>query len=303
MNTRDNEVDSSMDTPIRHVALLAWEIGRVQSGLGAKIGGLGTILEELPAALRQAAEQHGQALEIDILTPCFAHYDKRRLTRLDLQPQVTLEGHTFPCEVYEHRFDDGQRVLYFWDEWQLHWTHASALYPLEPWAALRLYATMAQAMAGYLRQSPVQTVHLHDYHVGLVPFYLGDRYMQQVPVHFTIHNASYQGIIPLRHGGYSTLDAINLPGAALFHQYFDFFDNLNLMKACMLKVHETGGKITTVSGDLGATWGYAAELRQNHAQVWAHAAQQKHAPPGKCLCPIATSICSRNCRSSASPTA
>ena len=30
----------------------------------------------------------------------------------------------------------------------------------------------------------------------------------------------------------------------------------------MLKVHETGGKITTVSGDLAGTWGYAAELRE-----------------------------------------
>ena len=27
------------------VAMLAWEIGRVSSGLGAKIGGLGTIIE------------------------------------------------------------------------------------------------------------------------------------------------------------------------------------------------------------------------------------------------------------------
>ena len=31
------------------VAILAWEIGRVSSGLGAKIGGLGTIIEELPS--------------------------------------------------------------------------------------------------------------------------------------------------------------------------------------------------------------------------------------------------------------
>ena len=35
------------------VAILAWEIGRVSSGLGAKIGGLGTIIEELPARVSQ----------------------------------------------------------------------------------------------------------------------------------------------------------------------------------------------------------------------------------------------------------
>jgi glycogen synthase len=140
-------------------------------------------------------------------------------------------------------------------------------------------------MASYIRQGDFNTVHLHDYHVGLVPFYLGDDYVHRVPVHFTVHNATYQGLTPLIGGGYSTLDHINLPGARLFHQYFDFGDRLNLMKACMLKVHETGGKITTVSGDLAGTWGYAAELRDNYAQVWARAAQQKHAPPGEVFVP------------------
>ena len=267
------------------VAILAWEIGRVSSGLGAKIGGLGTIIEELPAELVKTAQEQHIDLDIEILSPCFAHYDKRQLTRLDLTPQVTLGDHTFPFEVYEHVFDDGQRAIYFWDQGQLHWTNASAIYPSDPWMALGLYATVGQAMASYIAQGHFDTVHLHDYHVGLVPFYLGDAYLQQVPTHLTIHNASYQGMTPLRGGGYSSLDAINLPGAQFFHTYFDFFNNLNILKACMLKVHETGGKITTVSGDLAGTWGYAAELRQSHAQVWARAFQQKHAPPGEVFVP------------------
>jgi glycogen synthase len=261
------------------VAMLAWEIGRVSSGVGTKIGGLGTIIEELPAELLKTARQQHLDLDIAILSPCFAHYDRRQLTRLDISPQVTLGGHTFPFEVYEHVFDDGQRAIYFWDHGQLHWTNASAIYPSDPWMALGLYATVGQAMASYIAQGHFDTVHLHDYHVGLIPFYLGDAYLQNVPIHLTIHNATYQGITSLRGGGYSTLDYINLPGEQLFHKYFDFFTNLNLLKACMLKVHETGGKITTVSGDLAGTWGYAAELRESHAQVWARAFQQKHAPP------------------------
>ncbi|HEY5865774.1 MAG TPA: glycogen/starch synthase, partial [Candidatus Tectomicrobia bacterium] len=175
------------------VAILAWEIGRVSSGLGAKIGGLGTIIEELPAELVKTAQEQHIDLDIEILSPCFAHYDKRQLTRLDLTPQVTLGGHTFPFEVYEHVFDDGQRAIYFWDQGQLHWTNASAIYPSDPWLALGLYATVGQAMASYIAQGHFDTVHLHDYHVGLVPFYLGDAYLQQVPTHLTIHNASYQG--------------------------------------------------------------------------------------------------------------
>ena len=140
-------------------------------------------------------------------------------------------------------------------------------------------------MAGYIKQGQFDTVHLHDYHVGLVPFYLGDEFLQTVPIHLTIHNATYQGVTPLIGGGYNSLDRLNLPGEKLFHTYFDFFDNLNIMKACMLKVHETGGKITTVSGDIAGTWGYAAELKEGHALVWARAYAQKGSPPGEVFVP------------------
>jgi glycogen synthase len=267
------------------VAMPAWEIGRVGSGLGVKVGGLGVIVEELPPELVKAAAKQDIALEVETLSPCFAHYDKRQLTKLDLHLPVTLNDHTFAFEVYEHVFPDGQKVVYFWDEWQLSWTNANAIYPTDPQFSLTLFAAVSQAMAGYIKQGRFDTVHLHDYHVGLVPFYLGDAYLQNVTAHFTIHNATYQGMTPLQGGGYSSLDRINLPGAQLFHRYFDFFDHLNLMKACMLKVHETGGKITTVSGDLAGTWGYAAELKESHATLWAKAYAQKGAPPGEVFVP------------------
>jgi glycogen synthase len=267
------------------VAMPAWEIGRVGTGLGAKIGGLGVIIEELPAELVKAAAEQGIELEIEILSPCFAHYDKSQLTKLDLEVPVTLDGRTFPFEVYEYIFPDGQKVLYFWDEWQLHWTNAGSIYPDDPQVGVRLYATVSQAMAGYIKQRQFETIHLHDYHVGLIPFYLGDDYLKKAPTHFTIHNATYQGIIPLIGGGYASLDRLGLPGFQLFHKYFDFFDNLNIMKACMLKVHETGGKITTVSGDLAGTWGYAAELKENHPTIWAKAYAQKGSPPGEVFVP------------------
>jgi glycogen synthase len=267
------------------VAMPAWEIGRLASGLGVKIGGLGAVVEELPPELVKAAARHGLDLEIETLTPYFAHYDKSQLTKLDLRLPATIAGYTFEFEVYEHIFPDGQKVIYFWDEWQLDWTHASAIYPDDPQMAIKLFAAVSQAMAGYIKQGHFDTVHLHDYHVGLVPFYLGDDYLQDVPVHLTIHNATYQGVTPLIGGGYNSLDRLNLPGEKLFHKYFDFFDNLNVMKACMLKVHETGGKITTVSGDIAGTWGYAAELKENHATVWAKAYAQKGSPPGEVFVP------------------
>jgi glycogen synthase len=267
------------------VAMPAWEIGRIGTGLGSKIGGLAVVVEELPQELVAAASKQGIDLEVVTLSPCFAYHDRARLTPLDIRIPVTLAGHTFPFEVYEHIFPDGRKVVYFWDELQLSWTTPTAIYPSDPQMGLKLYASVCQAMAGYIRQGDFDTIHLHDYHVGLIPFYLGDDYLKDVPVHFTIHNASYQGIASLIHGGYTSLDRINLPGKDLFHKYFDFFDNLNLMKACMLKVHETGGKITTVSGDIAGTWGYAAELRDSHATIWAKALAIKGSPPGEVFVP------------------
>lgn len=263
----------------------AWEIGRVESGLGVKIGGLGVIVEELPSELVKAAAKQGIELEIVVLTPCFAHYDKKQLTPTRLRPSVTIGEQSFAFEVYEHVFDDGQKVVYFWDDWQLRWTTPNTIYPSDPQVGLLLYAAVSQAMAGYIKRKKFDTIHLHDYHVGLIPFYLGDKYLRKVPVHFTIHNASYQGVVPLVDGGYGSLARINLPGEELFHKYFDFFDKLSLMKACMLKVHETGGKITTVSGDIAGTWGYAAELKESREMVWAKAYAQKGAPPGKVFVP------------------
>ncbi|MCX5794197.1 MAG: glycogen/starch synthase [Elusimicrobia bacterium] len=263
------------------VALCAWEIGRLRSGFGTKVGGLGGVMEELPAELVKAAARQGLRLEIELLSPCFAHYDRSRLKKLALRPAARIEGTSFEFEVYEHVFMEpgAVRSLYFWDPGQLGWTGARAVYPNDPWMMMKLCAAVSQAMAGYIRQGDFQTVHLHDSHVGLVPLYLGDEYLKDVPVHLTLHNASHQGVCHILGGGYETLDRLDLPGAKLFHEYFDYFDGLNAAKACMLKVHKTGGRVTTVSGDLDGTWGYAAELRESYDSLRRRAWRQKGAPP------------------------
>jgi glycogen synthase len=275
-------------TPVKQkmrVALAAWEIGRVSSGLGAKVGGLGVVVEELPRELIKAAARQDIELEIVTLSPCFAYHDKSKFTKRDMRVPVTLDGHTFEFEVYEHVFPDGQKVVYFWDHLQLHWTTPAALYPSDPQLGLRLYATVSQAMAGYIKQGDFDTIHLHDYHVGLIPLYLGDEYLLKVPIHLTIHNASYQGNAPVIGGAHASLERISMPGEPLDYRYFDFLGNVNIMKACMLKVHETGGKITTVSGDLSASWGYVAELKMSEAEILARAAAQKGGRPGEVFLP------------------
>lgn len=257
------------------IAMPAWEIGRAGTGLGVKVGGLAVVVEELPSALLEAADDENVTLEIETLTPCFAHYDRSRLTHTGQRIPVTVNGHTFAFDVFKHTFADGHTVVYFWDQWQLGWTGPQAIYPDDPSMGFTLYAAVSQAMAGYIRTNAFDTVHSHDYHVGLVPFYLGDETLQQLPHHFTIHNATYQGMFPSGGYGVETLWRVNLNGHWLFHKYFDFFNTLNFMKATMIKTHEMGGKITTVSGDLDGSWGYAAELRESQWSLYQRAQAQK----------------------------
>ena len=54
---------------------------------------------------------------------------------------------------------------------------------------------------------------------------------------------------------------------------------MNPTKAVLLKVHETGGRVTTVSGDLEGAWGYAAELRESRQALLGRAWMQKGAAP------------------------
>ncbi len=268
------------------LALASWETGRVQTGFGVKVGGLGAVMEELPEELVAAAARENTDLEIELLTPCFGHYDRDRLERLDLQPPVYLDGHEFSFDVFRFKVSKNLSLIYFWDSVELSWTNAGAIYPDDPEMGFKLFAVVSQAMAGYLVRNRFDVVHSHDYHVGLIPFYLGDAYLASVRHHFTIHNASYQGIYSVLGHGYEMLERIGLPGELLFHKYFDFFDNLNLMKAAMIKTHETGGKVTTVSGDIAGTWGYAAELRKSREEVEEEARKLKPwSPVGRVFVP------------------
>ena len=283
---------STRGSPSRlRLAICSWEIGRAGSGLGVKIGGLGHVVEELPGELIRAAARLGLELEVELLSPCFGHYPRERMTQLARRVPAVADGSRLEFEVYQHRFaeeirfPDGSlrsvaiRAVYFWNERMLSWTHARAVYPGAASHGLSLYAAVSQAMAGYIEHAGFQTVHLHDYHVGLIPFFLPERLARELPIHLTIHNASYQGVAPAPQGGPAELERIGLPGALLFERYFDFFGSVNPMRACMLRLHELGGRVTTVSGDLDGTWGYAAECRETYEALRRRATAQLGRPP------------------------
>lgn len=245
----------------------SWETGRIKSGLGSKAGGLGSVLEELPEELVKAAFARDIKLEIEILTPCFAFYDRSSLNKDPLPVEVVLDRKNFDFSIFRREVDENISVVYFWDDWQLGWTTPLDLYPDDPEVGFKLYSSVSQAMAGYIKRNSFQTVHSHDYHVGLIPFYLGKDYLRKVPHHLTIHNATYQGVFSSGTSGPEQLERIGLPGSELFDYYFNQNGYLNFLKAAAILTHESGGKVTTVSGDLRASWGYAAELKLSHADL------------------------------------
>lgn len=245
----------------------SWETGRLKSGFGSKAGGLGSVIEELPEELVKAASVRNIKLEIEILTPCFAYYDRSKLKKNPLPVEVLIENRKFSFTVYSRKINENISVVYFWNDRLLGWTSPPSLYPDDPEKGFKLYASVSQAMAGYIKRNTFQTVHSHDYHLGIIPFYLGKTYLEKVPHHLTIHNATYQGIFSAGTDGAEKLERIGLPGSELFDHYFNMNGAINFLKASALLTNETGGKITTVSGDLQASWGYASELKLSHDEV------------------------------------
>ncbi len=279
-----------------NLSLAAWEIGRPGSGFGARVGGLGVVVEQLPPELIRAAARRGLDLHVQTLSPCFGWYDRGALELVEPALPVRLDGGELVFQAYRRRvpqvvsLEEGAvevdlEMIYLWHPELLGWTEPGSIYPEDPWLGARVYAAVSQAMAAFLERHPAQTLHLHDYHVGLVPFFLSRSLAETMPVHLTVHNGSYQGVVPLQGGGYETLDSLGLDGARLFHRYFDHRDEINLLRAAMLRVHELGGRITTVSGDLEGSWGYAAELRTPQHVLVERAAQLGGSSPLRVFVP------------------
>jgi len=257
----------------------SWETGRLKSGFGAKAGGLGSVIEELPEELVKAAANAGIDLHIEILTPCFAHYDRSKLSRDPVRIPVRLDNDRFEITTYRRDIDSSISVVYFWDELQLGWTNADSLYPSDPEMGFKLYGIISQAISRYIAENNFDSIHSHDYHLGIIPFFLGEEYLSRVPHHLTIHNATYQGIFPAGSGGPDQLRRIGLDREGLYQKYFELNGSLNFLRAASLITHETGGKVTTVSGDLKASWGYAAELKRSHEEILTRARNLKGGKP------------------------
>jgi starch synthase len=202
----------------------------------ARTGGLGDVMEALPAAL--AARGH----EVSIVLPCY----RQILEQKDLEVRNT--GVTIPvqvggkrpeAEILECTAPNGVQVfLVKRDEY----FDRAGIYGAEG----RGYDDNAERFIFFSRAvmelsrrilPPPEIVHVHDWQTGLVPVLVKERRLPYKTV-FTIHNLAYQGTFWAHDFGLT-----GLPGHYFGPQGVEFYGSLNLLKGALV----SADAVTTVS--------------------------------------------------------
>lgn len=268
---------------VKNITIAAWECGYNDTPWGVRVGGMGLVVEELPGEMLRYAESCGKNITIEVLSPFFRFYDRSQFT---LEETIEVPQFNLSFDVFSHAFphpgNGTIKHLYFWNETVLgsfgDRTALQTIYPPDPWVALRVYARVGAAMAAYLQKHGTHAIHLHDYHVGLLPFYLDWKAANQPAILFTIHNAGYQGWLQLWGDPAPVMYEIGMP-KDYYYEYFQYWGNFNTMKGILLYLPKVNGLASTVSEN------YAYELRMNEAQIRSLAQKKRLPNPRKVSVP------------------
>ena len=198
----------------------------------ARTGGLGDVLEALPAAL--AAQGH----EVSVVLPCYRGLRERaRDTGVKVAVQVGAFRHT--AEIWECTAPNGVQVfLVRRDEY----FDRAGFYG----EAGRDFADNAERFIWFSKVvvelarrvvPPAEIIHAHDWQTALVPVLVRERRLP-FKTALTIHNLAFQGSFDAWDFGLT-----NLPGEYFGAKGVEFYGRLNLLKGGML----FADAITTVS--------------------------------------------------------
>lgn len=202
----------------------------------ARTGGLGDVIEALPAAL--AARGH----EVSVALPCYRglREDPRLKARnTGVKLKIPMGGRTFEAEIWEGRAPNGVQVFLVRRDESF---DRSGLYGAEGHEYgdnAERYIFFSKAVVEIARRisPPLDVLHLHDWQSALIPVLCKDRKLPFATV-LTIHNLAYQG-------SFWGLDfgLTNLPGNYFGAGGVEFYGNLNLLKGGIL----FADRVTTVS--------------------------------------------------------
>jgi starch synthase len=199
-------------------------------------GGLGDVLEGLPAAL--AARGH----DVSVFLPCYRGLRENpelevRSTGVEITVQV--RDKRVVAEILECTAPNGvQLFLIRRDEY----FDRSALYGTEGRAYednAERYIFFCKAVVEVMRRisPPPEIIHVHDWQTALIPVLIKERRLPFRSV-LTIHNLAYQGNFWAPDFGLT-----NLPGSYFTAGGVEFYGQLNLLKGGMLYAD----RVTTVS--------------------------------------------------------
>jgi starch synthase len=202
----------------------------------ARTGGLGDVLEALPAAL--AAQGH----EVSVVLPCYhglREDPKLKVRSTGVHMPVSVGARQLPAEILECTAPNGVQVfLIRRDEY----FDRSSLYGVEGGAyddnAERfIYFSRAVVELARRAMPPPDIIHANDWQTALVPVLVREKKLPFKTV-LTIHNLAYQG-------SFWGLDfgLTNLPGHYFSASGVEYYGNLNLLKGGLLYADA----LTTVS--------------------------------------------------------
>ncbi len=202
----------------------------------ARTGGLGDVLEALPAAL----EQRGH--DISIVIPCYRGL--REDPRLGVRStgvliDISVGNKRYQAEILQGQTPEGLQIfLVRRDEY----FDRSGLYGADS----RDYGDNAERFVFFSKAilelarrmaPPPEILHVHDWQTALIPVLVKERSLPFKTV-LTVHNMAYQG-------SFWGIDfsLTNLPGDYFSEKGVEFYGNVNLLKGGLLFADQ----ITTVS--------------------------------------------------------
>ncbi len=203
----------------------------------ARTGGLGDVIEALPAAL--AARGH----EVSVVLPCYRGLAERKdlvVRETGVKIPVAIGGKVADAEILECSAPNGVQVFLvrrdeYYDRAGLY-GEAGSDYPDN--AERFIYFSRAVVELARRVLPPPEIVHVHDWQTALVPALVHEHRLPFKTV-LTIHNMAYQGSFWAFDFGLT-----GLPGSYFAPgQGLEFFGNMNLLKGGIV----LADSVTTVS--------------------------------------------------------
>lgn len=199
-------------------------------------GGLGEVIAVLPKYMKR------RNVEVQVILPLFPTIPDYLAERLETIQTFTVKVGWRQQSFLLKKVDHNGVSYYFID--QPYYFHRDSLY--NQFDDGERFAFFSLAIVESLTYLPfkVDIVHCHDWHTGLVSYYIKKRaqkesFYRQIHTVFTIHNIAYQGIFSKELLG----DVLSLGMKDFTPEGIEFHDNVSYLKAGIV----SADKITTVS--------------------------------------------------------